>query len=267
MVSTDLELCNQADYILSITPQRDALSIAQRVIAAATDSHFAERSNPLYFLDLNAVSPRTARDTAALFASSAPAVKVVDGGIVGWPPRLKEDGSWFCPGIVVSGPVRLQEAQPSGEDLARVLNVRHINDTVGAASGLKMCFAGIHKGFTALALQSLTTANNLGILSELQDYLKESPLGPQVEKSLPAMPPKAYRWVREMAEIAETFEDDGGFSREESIFRPMTEIYELVANGTELGKEQTDDRQRGKTAEDVARLTSAGIEKRKLKVE
>lgn len=228
---------------------------------------FVQRSKPLYFLDLNAVSPRTAREANDLFAASASAVKVIDGGIIGGPPALKSEGSWYRPAIVVSGPNRLHEAQPSGDHLAETLNIRHINNTIGSASGLKMCFAGIHKGFTALALQSLTTAHNLGVMSELQDCLKESPLGPQVAKSVPAMPPKAYRWIREMEEIADTYEEDGGFSREESIFRPIAEVYELVTNGTELGKEQTEDRQRGKTAEDVAALTSAGLEKRKLKVE
>lgn len=267
LLPTDVALCNEADYILSIAPQRDVISIVQRIIAAANDPGFAKRSQPLYFLDLNAVSPRSARATDDLFASSAPAIKLIDGGILGGPPSLKPDGSWSRPSIVVSGPNRLHEAQPSGEHLAEVLRICHINDTVGSASGLKMCFAGIHKGFTALALQSLTTAHNLGIMSELQEHLKESPLGPQVAKSVPAMPPKAYRWVREMEEIADTFEEDGGFSREESIFRPMAEVYELVTNDTELGKEQTEDRQRGKTAEDVAALTSAGLEKRKLKVE
>jgi hypothetical protein len=228
---------------------------------------FVERKNPLYFLDLNAVSPRTARDAYEHFASSAPAIKVIDGGIVGPPPKLKEDGKWFCPGFVVSGPHRLHEAPMNGEHLAKTLNVSHINDDVGSASGVKMCFAAIHKGFTALATQSLTAAHNLGVMSELQGYLETSPLGSYVNSGLPAMPPKAYRWVQEMEEIADTFEQDGGFSREESIFRPIGQVYELVANGTELGKEQTDDRKRGKTAEDVAALTSAGIEKRKLKTE
>ena len=40
-----------------------------------------------------------------------------------------------------------------------------------------------------------------------------------------------------------------------------------IAQSSVLGKEQTDDRQRGKTAEDVAALLSAGLEKRKLKEE
>jgi 3-hydroxyisobutyrate dehydrogenase-like beta-hydroxyacid dehydrogenase len=269
LLSTDLELCNQADYILSIAPQKDTRTIADRVIAAVTDPDFmfVERKNPLYFLDLNAVSPRTARDAYEHFASSAPAVKVIDGGIVGPPPKLKDDGSWFCPGFCVSGPHRLHEAPISGEHIAKILNVRHINDDIGSASGVKMCFAALHKGFTALATQSLTAAHNLGVMTELQGYLETSPLGSYVNSGLPSMPPKAYRWVQEMDEIADTFEQDGGFSREESIFRPIGQVYELVANGTELGKEQTDDRQRGKTAEDVAALTSAGIMKRKLKTE
>jgi hypothetical protein len=269
LMSTDLELCNEADYILSIAPQKDIRAIADRIIAAVTDPEFMfmERKNPLYFLDLNAVSPRTAREAFDHFASSAPAVKVIDGGIVGGPPKLKDDGSWFVPGFVVSGPHRLHEAPLSGEHLAKTLNLRHINDDIGSASGVKMCFAAIHKGFTALATQSLTAAHNMGVMTELQGYLETSPLGPYVRDGIPSMPPKAYRWVQEMEEIANTFEQDGGFSREESIFRPIGQVYELIANGTELGKEQTDDRQRGKTSEDVAALTSAGIEKRKLKIE
>ena len=80
------------------------------------------------------------------------------------------------------------------------------------------------------------------------------------------MPPKAYRWVREMEEIAETFEADGGFQEAESIFRPIAQVYELVANGTELGKEVTEDRKRGKTVEDVALLMSEGTARRKEKL-
>ena len=92
-------------------------------------------------------------------------------------------------------------------------------------------------------------------------------LGPYMNRMVPVMPPKAYRWVQEMDEIAQTFEDDGMFSREESILRPIGRQYEFIANHTELGKEQTDDRQRGKTAEDVAALLSEGLQKRKLKAE
>lgn len=68
-----------------------------------------------------------------------------------------------------------------------------------------------------------------------------------------------------MEEIGDTFAADGGFTDEENIFSGVSKTYDLVANGTELGKEKTEQRVRGKTAEDVALLMSEGIEKRKLK--
>jgi hypothetical protein len=166
----------------------------------------------------------------------------------------------------MSGPHRLDQAQPNGEHLFEVLNAKHINDTVGSATGLKMCFASLHKGFTALAIQSYTTAQNLGVLEELQAELDPS-LKLRTEKGLVAMPPKAYRWVHEMEQIGETFESDGGFAREESIFRSVARVYEFIADGTALGKEVTESRSRGKTAEDVAALVTEGAQRRKLKNE
>lgn len=72
------------------------------------------------------------------------------------------------------------------------------------------------------------------------------------------------RWVDEMREIAKTFEVDGGFHQDtESPFRAIAEIYQLVAHGTELGKEVIGNRQRGQTAEDVAVLVEEGTKKRK----
>ena len=85
------------------------------------------------------------------------------------------------------------------------------------------------------------------------------------ERSLVAMCPKAYRWVHEMREIAETFEQDGGFEEGESSFRSIAEVYELVANGTELGGETVEERKLGNTAEDVARIVSEGTKRRKEK--
>ena len=87
------------------------------------------------------------------------------------------------------------------------------------------------------------------------------------ERSLVSMCPKAYRWVHEMREIAETFEADGGFEGQESIFRSIAEVYELVANGTELGKEVVGERKRGMTVEDVSLGVSEGTRRRKEKVE
>jgi hypothetical protein len=153
--------------------------------------------------------------------------------------------------------------------LAQTLNVKHVNSTIGSATGLKMCFASLSKGFTALAIQSFTTAYSLDVLPELKAHMAEfNPAGLQnAERSLPAMCPKAYRWVHEMREIAETFEADGGFEAGESSFRSIAEVYELVANGTVLGEEKTERRVKGKTAEEVARFVSEGTAGRKVKTE
>ncbi|KAK5109084.1 hypothetical protein LTR62_007540 [Meristemomyces frigidus] len=269
LVPTDIELCNAAHYILSIVPPRDATTTAQRIITAASNPAFGKRESPLSFIDLNAVSPRTARDIAALFQNSAPDIRLIDGGIIGAPPKLKDDGSWFRPSIPVSGPYRLNLAQPSGAHLAETLNMKHINNKIGSATGLKMCFAALSKGFTALAIESFTTAHALGVTAELQSHLEEfNPMAAHsAARGLTAMPPKAYRWVREMEEIAATFESEGGFEARESIFRPVARVYELVADGTELGKEVTEERKRGKTVEDVAALMGQGIRRRKEKRE
>ena len=218
---------------------------------------------------MNAVSPKSARAINELFDGAGRNVRFVDGGIIGGPPSQKGDGTWSRPSVPTSGPHRLDEARPNGEQLAQLLNVKHVNNTIGAASGLKMCFASLTKGFTALAIQSFTTAHNLGVIPDLKAHMEEwNPSGRKAaEKSLPSMCPKAYRWVHEMREIAETFEADGGFEEDESSFRSIAQIYELVANGTELGKEITGERKRGKTVDDVAALISEGTARRKVKTD
>lgn len=253
-VPSDIDLYERSDYILSIVPQKDARSVADRLVVAARDKASADRSRPIYFLDLNAVSPKTARETAALLTEHAPAVKFIDGGIISGPPKLQPDGSWFRPKLVVSGPVRLDEAERNGAHFAETLNLKHIGSEIGSASGLKMCFASLFKGFAAIATQSFTTAHQLGIAGELHGLLEEySPAtAVQIDKLVPSVPPKAYRWVQEMLEIADTFEEDGGFAADESIFRPISRQYDFMTHKTVLGQEQTENRKHGKTVEDVA---------------
>lgn len=130
-----------------------------------------------------------------------------------------------------------------------------------------MCFASTTKGLTAIAIQSFTTAHALGVLDHLQAHLKDySPkTGELAAKGMVGMPPKAYRWVDEMKEIAQTFHTEGGFERD--MFDGVSEVYRFVAHETELGNEKTEDRKAGKTPEDVARLMSQGFERKKEKVE
>lgn len=92
----------------------------------------------------------------------------------------------------------------------------------------------------------------------------------KVSNGVTNMPPKAYRWVKEMEEIAVTHAEDGGFKGGEGlgegrgIFDAVAEVYRAVAEDTVLGEEKTERRKRGRTREDVAACMAEGLrEKRK----
>ncbi|KAH8675850.1 6-phosphogluconate dehydrogenase [Xylariales sp. PMI_506] len=143
--------------------------------------------------------------------------------------------------------------------------MRHISAEIGAASGLKMCFASTTKGFTSIAIQSFTTAQRLGVLGELQHEM-QTRLPAQwkaAERGVIAMAPKAYRWVREMEEIALTFAEDGGFT--EDLFQGSAKVYKAVAEDSELGQEKVGKRKRGTTVEDMATVLAEGMDKRQKK--
>jgi 3-hydroxyisobutyrate dehydrogenase-like beta-hydroxyacid dehydrogenase len=279
----------QADIILSIVPPRDAVASARRIVDACMSTSVATRAQRVPFLtyiDLNAISPRSAKTIASLMASeaSSPArhrrtssfsfksepdiqpipIKFLDGGIIGAPPSRQADKTWKRPSIVVSGP----SAHSLDEELSAILNLKHVSDVIGPASALKACFAALTKGFTALSILSFTTAAACGVLPELQQHLAEfNPAGgAAAERGLVTMPPKAYRWVDEMKEIGETFAHVGGFGEGlggRSVFEGISEVYKFVADGTELGLEKTGSRKRGKTVEDVTKCLREGMQKRR----
>jgi hypothetical protein len=240
---------------------------------------------PLYYLDLNAISPSTSHNIEDIFADS-PDVRLLDGGIIGGPPKITTpddfNPTWYKPSVVVSGPHSLHDAI-NGLRLANVLNLKHISKEIGSATGLKMCFASMSKGFTAIAIEAFTTAEKMGVLPELREHLEEynPAMGAVAERSVVGMAPKAYRWVAEMEEIQRTMEDIGGFnSRDRQIvvgshfsskgrggdlFKGVSDVYRFVADETELGKEKVEDRKKGKTPEEVAKICADELSKRVMK--
>lgn len=117
------------------------------------------------------------------------------------------------------------------------------------------------QGLTGLAVQSFTTASHLSLLPELKEELFAyfPPLLTFLEKSIPATPPKAYRWVREMEEIADTHSQTG-FSR--AVFSGIAEVYRGVSQDDELGKERPEERSRGTTVEDFADCVREGLSRK-----
>ena len=145
----------------------------------------------------------------------------VDGSIIGPPPRT--DGTrFYVSGEQASDLVVLNE---------HGLNVIAIGDRVGDASALKMCYAALTKGLSALSTELLVAAQALGVADVLDAEFRQSQSAMLVrmERGLPSMPPKARRWVGEMEEIADTFAAVG---LTPSILRGAADIYRFVGDTT-----------------------------------
>ncbi|KAI8720929.1 hypothetical protein NCS52_00539100 [Fusarium sp. LHS14.1] len=272
LLETDVDLVEECSVILSVVPPRDAEATAQRIVDALSQS---KRREELYFIDLNAVSPSSTKTIAGLLEKSEVPVRFIDGCILGAPPKrtTSPDGGskssndsdysdWIRPRLPISGPESLS-ALPYGDTLISVLNMNPISPEIGAASGLKMCFAAMSKGFIAIATQSFTTAHSLGVADVLRDEMtKGLPTHLALaDKSVPNMPPKAYRWVREMEEIADTMGEEGGWGKE--LFQGAAGVYRDIAEDEVLGSEKVGKRKRGKTLEDVAAVASEGLQKKR----
>ena len=130
-------------------------------------------------------------------------------------------------------------------------------NSIGDASALKICDAVMAKGITVMLLQMLVVARRLGI----EDALDAQCGGPRryfhdwIIDTLPIVPPKAYRWVPEVEQIARTFESVGVSG---DMMRAATEVYEQIAQ-TALGREAPEDRDPSRSGQDVARLLEAAM--------
>jgi 3-hydroxyisobutyrate dehydrogenase-like beta-hydroxyacid dehydrogenase len=176
----------------------------------------ALQKKPVY-VDCNAISPQTAERVAAIVAPTG--AKFVDGGIIGGPPR-----PGYSPAIYASGPAVGETAvlRDWGIDW------RVIDGPVGAASGLKMSYAGITKGITALGSAMMLGAARFGCAEALLAELKVSQ--PQIfdylSASIPRMYDKAYRWVAEMEEISDFH---GSYQPAADIYAAIARHYESLA--------------------------------------
>jgi 3-hydroxyisobutyrate dehydrogenase-like beta-hydroxyacid dehydrogenase len=211
-VADERELLDGADYLLSILPPDQAEGLASRLASALQSLPV----KPVY-VDCNAVSPQTAARIAAIVEPTGAAF--VDGGIIGGPPR---DG--YSPAIYASGP-QAERTRPIG---AYGIDWRIIEGPIGAASGLKMSYAGITKGTTAIAAAMLLGAARFGCAEALIAELSSSQpeMLARMKKSIPGMYDKAYRWVGEMEEISD-FLDANAPSAE--MYRGIARLYQFLA--------------------------------------
>ena len=215
MLAVDLEQLAAAQIVLSILPPAHALAFAREMAPVLGGASQA------VFVDCNAVSPDTVREIAAVFAGVG--VAFVDGSIIGLPPRPGQPSPHFY----VAG---------AAHDTARVLalaehglDVRVLDGPVGAASALKMCYAGINKGLAAIASAMILAATRSGADAALYQEMSESLPGllSSLGRQVPDMLPKAHRWVAEMREIAAFAGTDPAAH---SVYVGFSELFERVAH-------------------------------------
>jgi len=209
----------RADFILSILPPGDALSLAQRFVPALT----ASNAKPVY-VDCNAINPKTVDRVAAVIAPTGS--PFVDAGIIGQPPKPGDAG----PRIYASG----TEAPRVASLRDYGLDIRVLDGALSAASALKMSYAGITKGTQAIGAAMMLAATRAGsadaLMAELQ--LSQKEMLAWLKRQLTMMPPKAYRWVAEMQEIAGFVGDDPAAC---DLYEGAAEFYERFAEDFAAG--------------------------------
>jgi putative dehydrogenase len=211
-VSTDDEFVKQSDFVLSIVPPGDAVGLAQRLAPA-----IKRAGRRIVYADCNAVSPQTADEIGSVLEGTG--CIYVDAGIIGPPPGPNSRTIFYASGPGANDFEKLS---------ARGLSIRVMEGPNGAASAMKMSYAGITKGCTAIGSAMMLGATRGGTADALlQELIESQPmLLNWMRGFVSRMPPKAYRWVAEMEEIAAFAGDDPASRR---IYEGMAQLYTHLA--------------------------------------
>jgi len=194
-VSSYEALVKEADMVLSILVPAQAGAAAQAVAEALN-----ETGAELLFADCNAIAPQTTRQIGKVVEDAGG--RFVDASIIGPPPRREGTTRFYASGTHAKQLARLNEYG---------LDVPVVSERIGDASAVKMCYAGLTKGLTALCTELLVAAEALGVRRALlEEYgTSQAAMLQRMEGGLPGMPPKSRRWVGEMEEIAATMASVG----------------------------------------------------------
>ncbi|AMN38537.1 NAD(P)-dependent oxidoreductase [Rhodoplanes sp. Z2-YC6860] len=224
MVAVSDAECAKADVFLSILPPSDALPLAEKMAAMIS----ASNHKPIY-VDCNAVSPPTKVQVGEIITRAGS--PFVDVGIIGLPPKPGSNG----PVLIVSGPDSAKLV-PLGDF---GLNLRVVEGPVGAASAVKMSYAGITKGITALGSMMMLASMRGGVGEELRAQLERShPYFMQnFTRAVPEMFDKAYRFVGEMEEIADFVGED---PQAKQMYLAFADFYRRMAADVEGENQETD---------------------------
>ncbi len=185
-------LIAESDFIISVCPPDAAVEVARSV---------ATRRFPGVYVDANATSPATTRTIAALIEGAEGTF--VDGGIIGPRPTKRGTTRLYLSGLDAARVAALFHASP--------LEAIVLRAEIGTASALKMAYAAWTKGSAALLIAVRALAIAEGIDADLiAEWQKSMPdLASRSETTVSNNVRKAWRFVGEMEEIADTFRSAG----------------------------------------------------------
>lgn len=235
------QLVATCDIILSILNPGAAVDKAREVAAAIRAG-----GKRTVFVDCNAIAPQTVREIDAIIRQAGGSF--IDAGIVGPPPR-----GGARTRIYVSGPQAALLSVIKDEHL----DIRIAGERIGDASAIKMCYAAYTKGAVALGVEMMMAAHKLGVGQALDAEMQESiaDVRKWILSRSTTMPPKAYRWVPEMLEIAKTFEGVGMTPR---MLLGAADMFELIA-ASPLGRESPEQaREMARSGSEIMRLLAVG---------
>jgi 3-hydroxyisobutyrate dehydrogenase-like beta-hydroxyacid dehydrogenase len=178
----------ESEVILSVCPPHAALDLARNV---------AEHNFKGIYVDANAVSRSTAEEIGQIITKAG--ASFVDGGIIGSP--VKQAGTTR---LYLSGSRAPEVAELFSGSM---LNARPIGPNPGAASALKVVYAAWTKCTDGLVLAIRALAAIEGVDQALSEEwsISQPDLARKSMRAAAVAAPKAWRYVGEMKEIAESF--------------------------------------------------------------
>ena len=191
-VGTLARLAREAQVILSVCPPASAVDVAKAVAAVKFTGTF---------VDGNAIAPATTRKVGEVITAAG--ATFIDGGIIGPPPRK--------PGVT-----RLYLSGAGAADVAAMLNgglleAIALPGPIGAASAIKMAYAGWNKTQQALLMAVRAYAMREGVDEALlrEWSISQPELPKKSESAVGGTARKAWRFVGEMEELAAAFDAAG----------------------------------------------------------
>lgn len=191
--TTLAEALDGAEVVLSICPP----AAAEAVAIAVAEAGFAG-----LYADANAISPQRAATIAERLRKAG--ARPIDGAIVGPPPSDGRRNRLYLSGAA-EDVAAIAALFPNGP-----VGTVDLGPQIGAASAMKMAYAGYNKATWALAAVAHALAAKYGVTEQVLAEAARTKSSTLAElDDLPGIVDRAWRWAPEMLEVADTLRDAG----------------------------------------------------------